>query len=131
MIIIRRLEHISIFLSSLSPHLCSPEHKKALMTTLGILNLEMYVCSLPFGNQGKKVFRPLQCWGWCWLLIFKGAHGFMTTHKWHNTIGAVINIEAAGTGGPGKIYSNSGLCIFFLSYKNHYWTLSVYQFFIY
>ncbi|RVW24504.1 putative endoplasmic reticulum metallopeptidase 1 [Vitis vinifera] len=28
-----------------------------------------------------------------------GAHGFMKTHKWSDTIGAFINIEASGTGG--------------------------------
>ncbi|XP_021281761.1 endoplasmic reticulum metallopeptidase 1 [Herrania umbratica] len=29
-----------------------------------------------------------------------GAHGFMRTHKWRDSIGAVINVEASGTGGP-------------------------------
>ncbi|XP_028772181.1 endoplasmic reticulum metallopeptidase 1 [Neltuma alba] len=33
-------------------------------------------------------------------LFMLGAHGFMKTHKWHDTIGAVINVEASGTGGP-------------------------------
>ncbi|ERN09980.1 hypothetical protein AMTR_s00013p00220950 [Amborella trichopoda] len=28
-----------------------------------------------------------------------GSHGFATTHKWYNSIGAFINIEASGTGG--------------------------------
>ncbi|KAG5521849.1 hypothetical protein RHGRI_034169 [Rhododendron griersonianum] len=33
-------------------------------------------------------------------LFMLGSHGFMTTHKWSDTIGAFINIEASGTGGP-------------------------------
>ncbi|KAG5015281.1 hypothetical protein AAZX31_08G100500 [Glycine max] len=33
-------------------------------------------------------------------LFMLGAHGFMKTHKWHDTIGAFINVEASGTGGP-------------------------------
>ncbi|XP_028071935.1 putative endoplasmic reticulum metallopeptidase 1-B isoform X3 [Camellia sinensis] len=28
-----------------------------------------------------------------------GSHGFMTSHKWCDTIGAFINVEASGTGG--------------------------------
>lgn len=34
--------------------------------------------------------------------MFQGAHGFMKTHKWSDTIGAFINIEASGTGGLGR-----------------------------
>ncbi|KAJ7957577.1 Endoplasmic reticulum metallopeptidase 1 [Quillaja saponaria] len=33
-------------------------------------------------------------------LFMLGAHGFMKTHKWRHTIGASINVEASGTGGP-------------------------------
>ncbi|XP_061360756.1 uncharacterized protein LOC133304724 [Gastrolobium bilobum] len=33
-------------------------------------------------------------------LFMLGAHGFMKTHEWRDTIGAVINVEASGTGGP-------------------------------
>ncbi|KAK7359388.1 hypothetical protein VNO77_01346 [Canavalia gladiata] len=33
-------------------------------------------------------------------LFMLGSHGFMKTHKWHDTIGAFINVEASGTGGP-------------------------------
>ncbi|XP_031386767.1 endoplasmic reticulum metallopeptidase 1 isoform X2 [Punica granatum] len=33
-------------------------------------------------------------------LFMLGAHGFMTTSKWRDFIGAVINVEASGTGGP-------------------------------
>ncbi|XP_057949566.1 uncharacterized protein LOC131144739 isoform X2 [Malania oleifera] len=33
-------------------------------------------------------------------LFMLGSHGFMKTHKWRNTIGAFINVEASGTGGP-------------------------------
>lgn len=29
-----------------------------------------------------------------------GSHGFMTTHKWKDSLGAVINIEASGASGP-------------------------------
>ncbi|EPS60129.1 hypothetical protein M569_14675, partial [Genlisea aurea] len=32
-------------------------------------------------------------------LFMLGAHGFMTTHRWRDTVGAFINIEASGTGG--------------------------------
>ncbi|RVW99316.1 putative endoplasmic reticulum metallopeptidase 1-B [Vitis vinifera] len=35
-------------------------------------------------------------------LFLLGAHGFMKTHKWSDTIGAFINIEASGTGGLGR-----------------------------
>ncbi|XP_016694040.1 40S ribosomal protein S4 isoform X3 [Gossypium hirsutum] len=44
------------------------------------------------------------CYGRCG----KGAHGFMRTHKWRDSIGAFINVEASGTGdlvcksGPGS-----------------------------
>ncbi|KAL2340328.1 hypothetical protein Fmac_008268 [Flemingia macrophylla] len=33
-------------------------------------------------------------------LFILGSHGFMKTHKWRDTIGAFINVEASGTGGP-------------------------------
>lgn len=32
-------------------------------------------------------------------LYMLGSHGFMTTHRWRDTIGAFIDIEASGTGG--------------------------------
>ncbi|GKV21293.1 hypothetical protein SLEP1_g31288 [Rubroshorea leprosula] len=31
---------------------------------------------------------------------FQGSHGFMKTHQWRDSIGAFINVEASGTGGP-------------------------------
>lgn len=34
-------------------------------------------------------------------MTFQGSHGFMTTHRWRDTIGAFIDIEASGTGGFG------------------------------
>ncbi|KAL6186344.1 hypothetical protein ACLB2K_042464 [Fragaria x ananassa] len=33
-------------------------------------------------------------------LFLLGSHGFMKTHKWRETIGAFINVEASGIGGP-------------------------------
>ncbi|KAF5746446.1 endoplasmic reticulum metallopeptidase 1 isoform X1 [Tripterygium wilfordii] len=33
-------------------------------------------------------------------LYMLGSHGFMTSHKWRDSIGASINVEASGTGGP-------------------------------
>ncbi|CAN1152416.1 Endoplasmic reticulum metallopeptidase 1 [Linum perenne] len=33
-------------------------------------------------------------------LFMLAAHGFMTTHEWRHSIGAAINVEASGTGGP-------------------------------
>ncbi|KAJ8759086.1 hypothetical protein K2173_003324 [Erythroxylum novogranatense] len=33
-------------------------------------------------------------------LFMLGTHGFMTTHRWRDSIGASINVEASGTGGP-------------------------------
>jgi hypothetical protein len=33
-------------------------------------------------------------------LFLLGAHGFITTHKWRDSFGAVINIEASGASGP-------------------------------
>ncbi|KAA8528981.1 hypothetical protein F0562_033531 [Nyssa sinensis] len=54
-------------------------------------------------------------------LFMLGSHGFMTTHKWRDTIGAFINVEASGTGGldvvcqsgpgawPSLVYAQSAL----------------------
>ncbi|KAL9267183.1 Endoplasmic reticulum metallopeptidase 1-like protein [Drosera capensis] len=33
-------------------------------------------------------------------LFMMGSHGFITTNKWRDTIGAFINVEASGSGGP-------------------------------
>ncbi|XXG50237.1 hypothetical protein AAC387_Pa02g4285 [Persea americana] len=33
-------------------------------------------------------------------LFLLGSHGFMMTHKWRDSIGAFINVEASGSGGP-------------------------------
>ncbi|KAL2903638.1 Endoplasmic reticulum metallopeptidase 1 [Bienertia sinuspersici] len=33
-------------------------------------------------------------------LFMLGSHGFITTHRWRDTIGAFVNIEASGSGGP-------------------------------
>ncbi|XVE85307.1 hypothetical protein DITRI_Ditri17bG0081100 [Diplodiscus trichospermus] len=50
-----------------------------------------------------------------------GAHGFMRTHKWRDSIGASINVEASGTGGldlvcqsgpgswPSSVYAQSAI----------------------
>lgn len=32
-------------------------------------------------------------------LFMLGSHGFMTTHRWRDTVGAFIDVEASGTGG--------------------------------
>lgn len=54
-------------------------------------------------------------------LFMLGSHGFITTHKWVDTIGAFINLEASGTGGldfvcqsgpgswPSSVYAESAL----------------------
>ncbi|KAK6116593.1 hypothetical protein DH2020_049699 [Rehmannia glutinosa] len=54
-------------------------------------------------------------------LFMLGSHGFMTTDRWRDTIGAFINVEASGTGGfdlvcqsgpgslPSYIYSQSAV----------------------
>ncbi|KAF3624979.1 putative signal peptidase complex subunit 1-like isoform X1 [Capsicum annuum] len=51
----------------------------------------------------------------------KGSHGFITTHRWNETIGAFIDLEASGTGGfdlvcqsgpgswPSYVYAQSAL----------------------
>lgn len=36
-------------------------------------------------------------------MMLQGAHGFMKTYKWRDSIGASINVEASGTGGLGRI----------------------------
>ncbi|XP_052491257.1 uncharacterized protein LOC105791187 isoform X3 [Gossypium raimondii] len=47
------------------------------------------------------------------LQVLWGAHGFMRTHKWRDSIGAFINVEASGTGGPGSwpssVYAQSAI----------------------
>lgn len=35
--------------------------------------------------------------------LLQGAHGFMKTSRWRDFIGAAINVEASGTGGPGGL----------------------------
>ncbi|XP_022131778.1 endoplasmic reticulum metallopeptidase 1 [Momordica charantia] len=54
-------------------------------------------------------------------LFLLGAHGFMEKHRWHDTIGAFVNIEASGTGGldlvcqsgpdswPSQVYAQSAV----------------------
>ncbi|KAF5443541.1 hypothetical protein F2P56_036089 [Juglans regia] len=54
-------------------------------------------------------------------LFMLGSHGFMKTHKWHDTVGAFINVEASGTGGldlvcqsgpgswPSQVYAQSAV----------------------
>ncbi|KAL5762411.1 hypothetical protein ACOSP7_018675 [Xanthoceras sorbifolium] len=54
-------------------------------------------------------------------LFMLGAHGFMKTHKWRDSIGASINVEASGTGGldlvcqsgpsswPSQVYAQSAI----------------------
>ncbi|KAL7110076.1 hypothetical protein ACP275_05G002500 [Erythranthe tilingii] len=54
-------------------------------------------------------------------LFMLGSHGFMTTHRWRNTVGAFIDIEASGTGGfdlvcqsgpgswPSSVYAQSAV----------------------
>ncbi|CAI9093219.1 OLC1v1028664C2 [Oldenlandia corymbosa var. corymbosa] len=54
-------------------------------------------------------------------LFLLGSHGFMSTHRWRDTLGAVIDVEAGGTGGtdlvcqsgpgswPSYIYAQSAL----------------------
>ncbi|KAG6405705.1 hypothetical protein SASPL_133297 [Salvia splendens] len=54
-------------------------------------------------------------------LFMLGSHGFMTTHRWRDTIGAFIDIEASGTGGfdlvcqsgpgswPSSVYAQSAI----------------------
>ncbi|KAH9708258.1 peptidase M28 domain-containing protein [Citrus sinensis] len=54
-------------------------------------------------------------------LFMLGAHGFMKAHKWRDSVGAVINVEASGTGGldlvcqsgpsswPSSVYAQSAI----------------------
>ncbi|XP_019150351.1 PREDICTED: endoplasmic reticulum metallopeptidase 1 isoform X1 [Ipomoea nil] len=54
-------------------------------------------------------------------LFMLGSHGFITTHRWRETIGAFINVEASGIGGsdlvcqsgpstwPSQVYSQAAL----------------------
>nr|GLL49478.1 endoplasmic reticulum metallopeptidase 1 isoform X2 [Ipomoea trifida] len=54
-------------------------------------------------------------------LFMLGSHGFITTHRWRDTIGAFINVEASGIGGsdlvcqsgpstwPSQVYSKAAL----------------------
>ncbi|KAL8532807.1 hypothetical protein ACS0TY_009132 [Phlomoides rotata] len=51
-------------------------------------------------------------------LFMLGSHGFMTTHRWRDTVGAFINVEASGTGGFGK--SLDFLCIQIGKDLNHH-----------
>lgn len=37
-----------------------------------------------------------------------GAHGFISGHKWMDSIGAVINIESTGPGGPDLLFQAAG-----------------------
>ncbi|KAB2016747.1 hypothetical protein ERO13_D08G104520v2 [Gossypium hirsutum] len=47
------------------------------------------------------------------LQVLWGAYGFMRTHKWRDSIGAFINVEASRTGGPGSwpfsVYAQSAI----------------------
>ncbi|KAK4760488.1 hypothetical protein SAY87_005381 [Trapa incisa] len=52
-------------------------------------------------NSGWVPYRPIIfLFNGAEELFMLGAHGFMKTCKWRDTIGAVINVEASGTGGP-------------------------------
>lgn len=47
--------------------------------------------------EGVEIKKSIFC------ETFQGSHGFMKTHRWRNSIGAAINVEASGTGGLGRI----------------------------
>lgn len=75
------------------------------------------ICFFNLVENTSILYSSPICLSWSDLYCFsynvQGSHGFVKTHKWSNTVGAFVNIEASGTGGFGTTVLLVDSCFYF------------------